>query len=468
MNGEAALTARAIALAQNKKLGIGPDIAAAMAVGPDGTDAEYRAALTAALGAQEKPKPGNLAFLRLAANAGEIVPWTGEEEPETEEAEADDQSTNGPPADMVEPAPTSKLRRDPHTGVLDLRPRLHSIDFSTKTVFTPPSWLVKGVLPQQGIGLLFGESGAGKTFLAIHAALCVATGAPFFGNRTKKGGVLYVAAEGGSSVVPRINAAAGDMPEGAAPIRVVTEAPNLSRDGKPMALTATIDDAAEDFKQVGSRLALVVLDTWHAAMGGGDENSAADAGAALTPIREAAERHGVLVLVLHHPGKDTERGARGSTALPAAADAIVSLTVPGHGGSVGKPSDAIRVASVTKLRDGETGAGFSYRLPIVQLGLDEDGDPWTTCLVEPCDGPVVPKGKRSVYDGAFDGAVLAVTIDGRADAEMARLEFNAVCRSNRADMTDGALRKAWSRALEKAQGEGRVSLNEENAIILAS
>ncbi len=34
-------------------------------------------------------------------------------------------------------------------------------------------------------------------------------------------------------------------------------------------------------------------------------------------------------------------------------------------------------------RDGPTGYRFSYRLRQVELGLDQDGDPVTTCLVEP-------------------------------------------------------------------------------------
>ena len=373
--------------------------------------------------------------LRLVTEAGKVIP---------------DPTESGQPQDSASP------RRNPRTGTLDLRPRLESVDFNAGAEFTPPSWLVKGMLPQQGIGLLFGESGAGKTFLAIHTALCVATGVPFFGNRTRQGGVLYVAAEGGSSVIPRMNAAAGKMPPDKAPIRIVTEAPNLSRDGKPMALTATIDDAAADFEKAGSRLALIVIDTWHAALGGGDENSAADSGVALAPLREAAERHGALVLVLHHPGKDVERGARGSNALPAAADAIIALKVPGHGGSVGKPSDAVRTASVTKLRDGETGVGFSYRLPVVPLGTDEDGDPWTTCVVEPHDiEPVVPISPSvREFLTALESA-LAEHEGDRAATEAVREKFYA----GRPEAKPDTARKAFNRARDAALEAGKVGVD---------
>lgn len=367
--------------------------------------------------------------------------------------------------------PEPSARYHPVTGTLDLRPRLASVDFDPNATFRPPSWLVKGVFPHQGIALVVGESGAGKTFLAIHTALSIAWGLPFFGRRARQGGVLYVAAEGGSSVLPRLRAAdsalgaavasqrlTGSTPA-CAPLRIVTEAPNLSREGKPVALIATIEDAAADFAALGSRLALVVIDTWHAAMGGGDENSAADAGAALAPLREAAEAHGALVLVIHHSGKDAERGARGSSALPAAADAIISLSVPGHGGPVAKPSDALRAGVVTKVRDGEAGEQLKYRLPIVLLGEDEDGDPWTTCVVEPVTlSPTDDDGLTKV-DREFMEALSAALTESsneRANVQEVRLRFYALRRSVKPD----ANRKAFRRALEAAVSAARVAVDE--------
>jgi len=365
------------------------------------------------------------------------------------------------------PAP----RHDRATGVLDLRRRLRAVDFDPSLEFQPPSWLVKGVMPRQGLGLIYGASGAGKTFLAIHAALSVAWGLPFFGNRTKRGGVLYVAAEGGASVLPRIRAAndamggavaaarlSGEMPQ-RAPIRIVTEAPNLSRDGDARPLAATIADAAAEFAEAGHELALVVIDTWHAAMGGADENSAADAGAALAPLREAAERHGTFVAIIHHPGKDSERGARGSNALPAAVDATIALTVLGFEGAVARPASAMRRATVTKLRDGEVGGDFSYRLPIVTLGTDEDGDPWTTCVVEPCPTPVLDDDGLSKTDRELIDVVRAAVSEaggGRVTVKELRLRFYA----GRPDAKPDARRVAFGRALSAAIRDGRIKVDD--------
>lgn len=367
-------------------------------------------------------------------------------------------------------------RHNPETGVLDLARRLATIDFDPNAEFTPPSWLAKGLLPRKGIGLLFGESGAGKSFAAIHAALCVAWGQPLFESKVKQGGVLYVAAEGGSSVAGRFRAAndamqaqiaaarlSGDQPK-RAPIRIVTETPDLSRDGDPKALLRTITDAAHDFEKAGYPLALVVVDTWHAAMGGGDENSAADAGAALKPLRDATETGGFHCLIVHHPGKDSERGARGSNALPAAADAIIAVTVPGFEGAKAKPSDAMRRATITKMRDGEAGGEFCYRLPIVEMGIDEDGDPITTCRVEPCHPPKLDDAGLSKTDKELM-AVVRDAIDeaggDRAGAEEARLRFYA----GRPDAKESTRRMAWQRTLRRAIEDGRIETDEHSLFL---
>ena len=370
--------------------------------------------------------------------------------------------------------------RFPHGG-LDLRRRLRAVDFDSSLETRPPSWLIKGLLIRSGVGMLYGESSAGKTFLAIHAALCVAWGLPFFGRRVKQGAVVFIAAEGGAGVIPRFKAAEaalmgaisaeslarkarGLAPLSRAPIRIVTEAPNLSRTGSSHPLVATIEDAEAGFAGAGHGLAMVVVDTWHAVMGGGEENSAADTGEALRPIVDLADRLGFLALLLHHPGKDLDRGARGSNSLPAAMDATIELRVPGSEGAKAKSSSAMRQATVVKLRDGETGGTFNYRLPVVQLGEDEDGDPWTTCVVEPCAAPKLDDNGLSGADREVLEAVDAAQReagDGRAKIEVARLRFY----NGRPEAKAEARRKAWTRGVERLRGAGRLEMDPHDLFV---
>jgi Bifunctional DNA primase/polymerase, N-terminal/AAA domain len=75
------------------------------------------------------------------------------------------------------------------------------------TAPTPPKWLIRDLLPERGVMLLLGESGAAKTFLALHAAAEIGAGEPFFGKETKRGGTLYLAAEASDLIPERLDAA---------------------------------------------------------------------------------------------------------------------------------------------------------------------------------------------------------------------------------------------------------------------
>ena len=338
----------------------------------------------------------------------------------------------------------------------------------------PPRWLVKGLFTAEGLGLLFGESGAGKSFLAVHLALRVAYGLPFFGRRVRPGGVSYFAAEGGPGIKARFYAAekamgpeieaenrrrgaAGQSPLRPAKIEIVHEAPNLSKTGEPERMVLTLAQAKAEMATAGEPLSLAILDTWHAAMGGGEENAAEDVGEALKTLRPASGD--MQVLVVHHPGKIAERGPRGSNALPAAADTVVELTVPGCEGLRSK-AGADRQATLTKLREGETGATFSYQLPAMVLGQDEDGDPWTTCYVQPVAGSAAPVIPFSGGDRKFEAAFSASEENGRAPYNRLRATFIEGETTERATAA-----KAFTRALDRAQERGGFAYDKVKQLV---
>jgi hypothetical protein len=110
-------------------------------------------------------------------------------------------------------------------------------------------------------------------------------------------------------------------------------------------------------------VSLVVIDTVARVMAGTDENSGRDMGGFIAAARRIEDAAGGVVVAIHHSGKDTTRGARGHSSLRAAADAEIEVT---------RDDSGIRTAKITKLRDGEDGATFAFRLECVPLGPDGD------------------------------------------------------------------------------------------------
>jgi hypothetical protein len=100
---------------------------------------------------------------------------------------------------------------------------------------------------------------------------------------------------------------------------------------------------------------------------------------------KALHRHtGAVVLLVHHSGKDTSKGARGWSGIRAAADAELEVVREESG----------RWLRLSKQKDGEDELRWGFDLEVVQLGVDEDLDPVTSCVVIEAEVPVAEGQKR--------------------------------------------------------------------------
>jgi hypothetical protein len=144
-----------------------------------------------------------------------------------------------------------------------------------------PRWLVKNMLPETGVALMSGQWSAGKTFMALHLANCVWTGEPFAGQKVKRrGGTLFLAAEGAGQLKIRLDAIAAPPLSGKhelLPFVWIEAVPTLSEPAALAKLAAFAREAdAEMQARFGVPLALIEIDTMSAAAGFEDENAAAD------------------------------------------------------------------------------------------------------------------------------------------------------------------------------------------------
>jgi hypothetical protein len=125
----------------------------------------------------------------LSKYGADELPTGGEQPAAEDDPELDDDLDD----DLDEDQPDSDLPRLFSHGDPDRRP--------TK------SWLVKGLIPEVGAGLLSGQWGAGKTFVFFEIAAALMTGQPLLGHMVKRQcGVLLIAAEGANEVSLRLDA----------------------------------------------------------------------------------------------------------------------------------------------------------------------------------------------------------------------------------------------------------------------
>lgn len=317
------------------------------------------------------------------------------------------------------------------------------------------SYLVKGWLQRGTISVVYGPSNVGKSFLAIDLAHHVAKGQDWGGRRVVRSRVLYIAAEGGGSFANRV--AGLDDPEFwvlSVPVTLIGKA----SDAFPLG------EMIQHLANTGSEpFGLIVIDTMARVMGGGDENTAPDIADLIENLDHLRRATGAHIMVIHHAGKDLNRGARGHSSLRAAIDTEIVLS----------RDDSTRqiIATLDKQRDGPTGLSFPYTLRQVELGQDQDGDPVTTCVVEPGDpeqtgravtGPsliamdtldtLIPE-KGQVYLGPTRPGSKAVTVaDWRVACDAAPLTTSR---------EKDSIRKAFNRAKKDLEAKRLIVVRDD-------
>jgi hypothetical protein len=165
-----------------------------------------------------------------------------------------------------------------------------------------PEWLIDKKLPE-GQTWVYGEPGAGKTFLVLDWAASVAA---------KGHKVIYFVGEGVKGFSKRMLA-----------WKKAHDASNLSKMlVVPMTPQLLDKHSVEAFNEVirNHEPKLIVLDTFARAAVGGDENSAKDVGRVISVLDTIYRVHDCSSIVVHHSNK-SGGSERGSGAIRGAADA---------------------------------------------------------------------------------------------------------------------------------------------------
>jgi len=232
-------------------------------------------------------------------------------------------------------------------------------------------WLLQGLLPLQGLAVVYGASGSRKSFIAADLALKIARGLTWAGRQLKQGAAVYIAAEGAAGFRKRVAAFRRRFEvEGEQPFFLIADAPNLGGEaGDREALVASIDAAS-----IEQPLRLIVIDTLAQSLHGAEENGRGMM-ALISNANALAARFGCLVLIIHHSGKDDERGARGHSSLTGAADALWHV----------KKAEAglVSTIAIEKNKDDAGGQTFAAELSRFVLHHDEaTGEEVSSLVIE--------------------------------------------------------------------------------------
>jgi hypothetical protein len=183
-----------------------------------------------------------------------------------------------------------------------------------------PNWLIEEVIDQRTLSAIIGESGSGKTFLALDIACSIETGRSWHDRSVQQGSVFYFLGERRDRFHTRLRA--WEQYHGQ---RADIE---LSSMGIYLDDSKNLPLVQQELRNHRKNPTLIIIDTL-AKHNSGDENSTSEMSKFIDNLDELRREFDTAVLVVHHSGKDSSRGPRGASAFPAALDHELLVTKSG-------------------------------------------------------------------------------------------------------------------------------------------
>jgi hypothetical protein len=266
------------------------------------------------------------------------------------------------PETAPEPEPPAK---EEQLNAPETAPMFPVLSYKERRARPRPEWLIDELFPCGGTSWLTADSGAFKSFWALDAALCIATGRDFHGRQVKQGNVIYVAAEGAGGFPDRENAweiyAQTEIPD--PPVYGVVERP---ADISDPAVLAGFLASLRAFAPV-----FIVLDTQSRCSVGRDLNTTAEATVFYNAVSTVARELGAHCSILAHNNRNGDYA--GNHQGKAMVDTHLTLKREGK---------RCRLKCI-KQKDGaaEEVAAMGFETRVVELGFRDTKGRMVTSLV---------------------------------------------------------------------------------------
>jgi AAA domain len=263
-------------------------------------------------------------------------------------------------------------------------PRIKLVPFNNIQLGTNRRYLVKGLIPHPGLTVIWGPPKCGKSFWTFDLAMHVALGREYRGKRVQQGAVVYCCFEGQEGFKARAEAfrqkhIVEDV-DAEIPFHLMPVTLDLIREH---------GDLIAAIRAAGIDPVMVNLDTLNRSLFG-SENSDEDMGGYVRAADAIREAFNCAVPIVHHCGVEGSR-PRGHTSLTGAAEAQIS---------VGRDVADNVVVTVECMKDGEPGEVIVSKLERIEVGIDDDGDPITSCIVVEAEGVAKESGRKHVSRNA--------------------------------------------------------------------
>lgn len=239
--------------------------------------------------------------------------------------------------------------------------------------------IVQGVLHAGSLTLVYGPPKSGKSFLVTDLFASIAAGDDTWMDRRiiKPGPVIYITCEGHAGFWKRLQALTihrwGEgFPDNfvlavGRPVLMAFDKKNLALP-KPEDIAKAVDDVT---RKLAPPIA-VCIDTVFRSFAPGNVNSSDHMMAYIDAFQQTIDK-GIAGVLVHHATKSAQSPA-GSVSLIGAADTVVATA---NGQDDGSHTWEIEMAK----DDGET-EPRKFALKVIDIGVDPDGLPVSSCVVE--------------------------------------------------------------------------------------
>jgi SpoU rRNA methylase family enzyme len=256
-------------------------------------------------------------------------------------------------------------------------------------------YLIKNLIPAQGITVPWGPPKCGKTFIILDMALHIAAGIEYRGRKTLFGPVAYCGLEGGDGIPARLVAACKGMniEDRNLPFKYCIDSFQFTKTGGADELIKYIEEAFSDKPPV-----LVILDTLNRSLNG-KENDDEDMTHYTRCAEEVGKKFNCAIIVIHHCGVSGDK-PRGHTALTGTCAAQLKIA-RANKMPVGEGKPMMVSTTVEFMKDGPEGSiEYSWLRPItITDPEDPEYEPEDTCYVVPAPEPGDSGDELNVLSG---------------------------------------------------------------------